>query len=281
MGVISGIGGAVNGESTVREWSIESNEDLQEYIASNTAAGTGRIIGNEDWSGSYSGYGWEPAIFPGDTFTFTGSVDGTNGVTGSAMCESVDIELDIEGGAIMQYVVNFAGNGALTLGAAAASDSTDPSVRSTITHATVELETALGSPESWDSPIADVRRITINIAMNNPSYASSSTAGVMKRVRGSIDATVNVSLYTDDPSTLPAKGTPAKIRIRTKDDTVDEHWEIWFVRVQDVNVETPIEDAGLVAAELVFALSASETVDSVVTAGKIVGPSTTTHWPFA
>ena len=93
---------------------------LHEYLTSSTAGAKGRIPGNEDWDGSYEGYGKLPACLPGDAFAFIGSIDGTKGCAGNAVCNRIQIVFDIEGGLPIKHTVEFKANGALTRGAAAA-----------------------------------------------------------------------------------------------------------------------------------------------------------------
>src|SRR5947207_1860310 len=97
MGVHSGKFAAVNGKSTVRNWSINDTNATKAFIASNTGGGTGRLKGNHDWSGSYSQYSGIPAVMPGSALSFTGysapdsDVNNTTGKTksGTAIVDSI------------------------------------------------------------------------------------------------------------------------------------------------------------------------------------------------
>lgn len=276
MSVISGKSGAVDGAGTVRDWSVSSSADIQAYIASNTSGGTGRLAGNKDWSGSYKAYGHTPANLPGASFTFTGSVDGTNGVTGTARVDSVDIECDIEGGGIISHTVNFSSNGALTLGSAAATDATVAIPPSAI-GCDVQLGTVASSP-SW-TPVTDVRSWTLTLTADNQSYVSSDTAGETKRNEGNLDATVSYSVYEGDPSGLPAVNSIAAIRLYT---SASAYWELlWVMFGEASDIQTDIEGGSLVGATLNASMNAVATVGETDTVGTIKTPAEATIWPAA
>ena len=46
MGVLNGIGGVVDGQGTVRQWTANVDEELVAAYASNTQAGPHRVDGN-------------------------------------------------------------------------------------------------------------------------------------------------------------------------------------------------------------------------------------------
>ena len=60
MAVLFGTNGAINAYPTVRNWDIDIKADINEYVASNTAGGTGRLLGNTDWSGNLEQLGYIP-----------------------------------------------------------------------------------------------------------------------------------------------------------------------------------------------------------------------------
>jgi len=223
MSILSGKAGAVDGAAIVRNWNISTTADTQAYVASNTQGGTGRQIGNTDWSGAYDAYGHTPANMPGETFEFKGSVQGTTGAVSpasGAIVESVVITCDIEGGGILSHVVNFAGNGVLTKGAAVATDPTALIPTSSI-GCDAQLGTLAASPVY--TAITDVRGWTLTISAANQSYVSSDTAGGTKRTMGNIDATLSISVYESDLTALPVENDINAIRLFVDAST---HWEI-------------------------------------------------------
>lgn len=212
MGVLSGIFGAVDTIHTVRNWSVDSSADLQELVASNTKGMPIRLEGNEDWSGSFSCFGDVPVKMPGDSFLFTGSVDGENGCYGQAVVDSVEVSVDIEAGAPISHDVSFSGDGILTLGAAIADDTTVPEGVPSI-GCKVLLGTVAAVP-AW-TELDNVRTIGLSFESANQAYVSSSTAGKTRRLIGNLNASVSVSLYEGDPTKIIVPNTLRGLRLFT------------------------------------------------------------------
>lgn len=276
MSALSGKAGAVDGAAIVRNWNIGETADTQAYVASNTQCGTGRLPGNVDWAGAYDAYGHTPANMPGESFVFTGSVDGTNGATGTARVDSVVITCDIAAGGILSHVVNFSANGALTLGAAVAADATALIPPSAI-GCKVALDTAIDTPSYVDE--TDVLNWTLTISAANVAYVSSSTAGQTKRNEGNIDATMSWAVLEGDPANLPAKNSIAGIRLFVDATT---YWEIlWgmFTDISDIQVD--IETAAMVGATNNAAMNGIVSVSATDTIGSIKTPAAATFWPAA
>lgn len=275
MAVLSGIGGVVDGHNTIRTWTVTTTADVQSLVASNTKIGTMVLAGNKDWSGSFTGYGHTPAVLPGAGFTFTGTIDGTNGATGTAIVDSVEIVIDIEAGAPISYTVNFSSNGALSLGAAAATDVTTPDPPTSI-GCQVETGTMVAVPV-W-SDITDVRTVTITITADNQSYVSSETAGETLRFAGNISATIAISVYEDDFADLPALNAENGLRVYV---TATTYWLFDYVvwgEASDLTVDR--ESAAVVGATLNAIWTAYGDIDSgTITEGNIDQPSTTAFWP--
>ena len=127
-GTFSGMKGAVaNGTSVlsaVGEWSVSLKAENQAVVDSSTAGGTVRVGGNTDWSGRYQANGL-PAVHAGDSFAFIGSIDGAEGVSGTAIVDSVKIDWDIAGGKVVRHAVTFSANGPLAEGPAVAIERLD------------------------------------------------------------------------------------------------------------------------------------------------------------
>ncbi len=264
----------MNGDDTVRSWSVTTLKQLVPYHASNTQQGTGRIAGNGDWSGSYSGLGHTPAIFPGDTFTFTGSIDAVLGVTGAARVESIEIVIDIEGGNPIEYTVNFASNGALTRGAAVATDVSVPNPPSSI-GTKVQLGTLVTTPVYTE--LSDVRTVTLTFTKALPEYASSGTAGETKRVDANLDLTVSIAVYTEDFASLPAEGSEHLMRVYVDATTF---WALKWVRVEELSdLEVDIETGLPVGATINAGMQGFALISAVATVGEILDPAAVTKWP--
>jgi len=275
MAVLAGVAGAVDGSNAIRVWSVSTTNDLQAYVHSGTQQGTGRLAGNGDWSGNYTAYGHTPDVMPGETFTFTGSIDGTNGATGSALVESVEIAWDIEAGTIIQHVVNFASNGALTLGAAAATDVVVPDPPTSIG---CKLTLAAPAATPAFSEVTDIRTMTLTITSSNPSYASSTTAAATKRLRGNIDFTFTFSVYEDDFADIPAAGDIQSARVYVDATTF---WDLnWIMFGEASGLEVDIEGPGIVGATLNSSMNGFTGIAATPTVGFIKTPAAVTYWPI-
>lgn len=276
MTVLSGIAGAVDAVNTVGRWEVATTADIQKYIASNTKKGPVRIDGNKDWNGSYQAYGATPVKMPGDAFTFTGSIDETDGATGLVIVDQAEITIDIETGAVISHVVSFSGNGALTLGAAAATDVTTPDNPTSI-GCKVELGTMVAVPVYTE--LDNVRTITITFTAENPSYVASGDAGQTKRVAGNIDATIAISIYVDDPANIPAPNTWKMVRVFVAGLT---HWEFHACIFGEASgIVCDREMGAIVECTLNLQYSGFSEVDAAMEEGHIKKPGGATWWPAA
>ena len=266
MGVIAGNLIHVDGANTVAAWKVRYKGQLADYRGSNTQSGVGRELGNSDWRGIYRAYGHTPLYFPGETFTFTGTVDGTNGATGAAICDRIRVWWDIEQGKKIQHEVSFSAMGALTLGAAAASDSTSP-----------DPPTSKGMFIKLNGTAqTDIRRMELIVVAGNKPYVSSTTDGVTKRAVGPIDATLNFSLYQDDPSLLPSValdyGYVASLYV-----TSTTYWELAWMMCDDIDYGGDHEGEENVGGTVGMSFNGF----SGTTAGWIKTPAGTAKWPAA
>ena len=269
MAVISGIAGAVNGSNTVRKWSINYTADTKAYNASNTLGATGRLAGNKDWTGSYEAYGHTPAVKAGASFSFVGSINGTLGCTGTAIVDQVVITWPIEDGGPISHVVSFSGNSALVKGSAAATDATVPSPPSAI-GTKVQLGTLVATPVYTE--LLEVRSITLTFTASNQSYVSSTTAGVVKRTKGNIDATLAIEVYCDGGfAGLPDVNAVNAVRIFVN---ATLFWEIlWIMFSENSGLEVDVEGAAVVGATINGALNMFTLIAAAQTAGSIKDPA--------
>jgi hypothetical protein len=237
------------------------------------------LPGNVDWSGAYDAYGHTPANMPGDGFTFTGSTDGTLGVEGVAIVDSVVITCDIAAGGILSHVVNFSANGVLDLSGGVATDAT-PLIPPSAIGCKVALDfSKTDTPAFADE--TDVLNWTLTLTAANTPYVTSSTAGQTKRNQGNIDATMSYAVLIEDgdAANLPLKNSIAAIRFHV---SASLFWEIrWgiFGDISDINID--IETAAMVGATLNASLNVIENIDSTDTIGAIVNPATSDFWPPA
>lgn len=276
MGVISGVNGAVDGSGSVRTWEVTATNDVVNVFNSATKGMAITQPGNDDWSGSYTAHGHTPVRMPGQGFTFTGSVDGTNGVTGTAIVDSVEIVINIETGEKIGHTVNFSGNGALSKGAAAATDTSTPDTPTSI-GAKVEIATPAAVP-SWGE-LEDVRTVTITITAENQSYVNSGTEGGTRRAVGNLSASLSIDVHTDDPNDLPDEGDVRGVRVFVN---ATEFWLFdWIVFNSIGPISVDIEGAGIVEATVAGEYTGYTAIGGDTTEGEITNPADTTFWPPA
>lgn len=271
--VKTGINAAVDGVSTARGWEVSYTADTQKYVASNTDGGPGREDGNKDWSGSYTAYGHTPAVWPGESFTFLGSEDGAVGVSGTAIVDTITINIDFESGAIIDYTVNFSADGALTLNAAAVvADATMPAAYTSIGRK-VQLKAIGGAYADVD----DVRTVTITLSAENQSYVSSSTSGWVRRNAGNFDATLSLSIYESDLSALILPNSIYSVKVYV---TAAAFWEFEWIKFGEASgVTVDREGAGHIAYTANGAFTGFAEVTGSMTQGFIKNPAVATKWP--
>lgn len=278
MSVISGKDGAVNGQPIVRSWSLAHSADIKSMVASNTQSGSVTLPGNENWSGSFVQYGHIPSLIPGESFVFTGSVDGATGAYGEARVSTVTIAWGHEAGEPIGMVIAFQANGELTLGAAVASDTDDfDNVESS-----VGVLVKLATPGGSFDPLDDVRSAQLVLTAANKEYRSSSTEGHTKSEEGPWDWALTIDMYSGALlSELPAVNEVKGIQLFVN---ATEYWELLWGRVGEMtNIQVNPETGDLVSGSLNMSMHAIETIADTATIGSITHPSaiggTTTIWP--
>jgi hypothetical protein len=285
MSVLSGILGVVNGQDTVRTWSVTSTADLSALYASNTKGAPIRLDGNKDWTGEFTAYGFQPALVPGEFFKFQGSVDGAKGVTSEvlgAIVDTITITGDIEGGGAIEYTCAFSGNGTLTSEVTPLTDATCPQPLSAIgSYVTLEQTDDAGV----EANITDVRTWSITLTRANTAYNSSTTGGQTKRLKGNFDATISLSIYEDDFDDIIQPNEEQIVRIYHEGVPVgsegdDTFWEFQWIKFNDGGgYEIDREGAALIGYTANGGFSAFTDIVGVCTEGKIIMPDTTDLWP--
>lgn len=280
MTVINGCNVAVDTESTVAQWAIAYERESSPVSAMNTNLGILPVCGVKDWLGSYllSGHtpaGASPAVFfPGYTKTFTGSTEGTKGVTGSAIGKSITISANPGRGMPIMTEVEFEGNGALTVGAAVAVDTTDPQWFCSDL-AKVEMYTF-----EWGHDLAaDIESWKLRFTAANTPYVSTGTSQRRQRIRGPFSGDASIVVLTDDPSDFPAVGTYKQLRFYVADGL---YWEVSYMRMRRL-ISQPTHPAAKndpVAWTLEFEFSCNDGVASGPTEGEVNTPASVKVWPY-
>lgn len=199
---VSGRFGVVNGQSTVRNWSINHISAAQKYVASNTRGGAGRRHGVQDFNGSFGGYGYSPTVLPGQLFSFSGLTAPTSGIedtpgilwNGAAIVDSVAITYSWAAAEIVSWVCNFSGNGELTSTSGTLADATEPRV----------FQVCGSNVEINDEIQEDLVNAVFTLTAENQAYVNS--ASVIngkcwtKRRPGNIDWTLALTQQQDGPA---------------------------------------------------------------------------------
>ncbi len=225
MGVYSGIGAAAkvatNVETTVSGWKVQEMNRAAHYSASLTGGGDTSTAGNDDWKGWYRTYAHTPLPFPGDTFTFLGSIDGSVGLSGEAICDRLILTCPIEAGNNIDCRVEFSSNGALSKGVAVAVDS-----GSAVAFNAAGRKVAVNGVD-----VPDTRFWRLVIGARNKLYAGSTNAGVVKRTPGVVHANWVYQAYTDDLTTVPTKGDTAVLQFYV---TASTYWSLYHNRYEQI-----------------------------------------------
>ncbi len=221
MTVISGINAHIDGVSTLRNWKVRMRNMPPEGVTTDAPGGVQRLAGNKDWRGIYLAYGHTPLQWPGDAFSFSGDVDASYGISGTAIVDKITIECPVEEGARIEHAVEFSANGALSAAAASATAGATPTIFSAISR-----KVALGGVD-----VTDVRGWKLVLSANNKPYVSSDTAGQVQRVAGNIDAQFEYKVYEDSASDFPTEGTMAVVRFYVTSST---YWELTWGIFQEI-----------------------------------------------
>ncbi len=266
------------------EWNIVPETDIHEKRTSATACGPVRVAGVEKWSGSYMAHGALPAILPGDAFTFTGIVSGTDVAdvarvaTGAARCHEAVITINYETGEPLAHTVSFQSNGALTYpvfdtpGTAFDYDTALGAANFLIPNAVAMPVKSddLSSTLTFGDTFPDVRTVTITLSTANPERVTSSTSGVAKHDAGNIDVKVSMNVFEADPTLFLLIGDTRAYRFYT---SATEYWEIDFLTVEgmsDFTIDPASPDLIGVTYELGY--SAVANLNSNDTAGNVIKP---------
>lgn len=230
MTVFSGKFGAVNGQSTVRNWSINDAASSVSFRASNSQCGVIRKTGVKAWTGGFSVNGGLPAVLPGEFFTFKGfqaptsGVAGTTGNTysGTALVDSLAIVWDFNANEIIQSTVAFSGHLALTEASEIVSDATT----------VVAPSTAAAVLEVGGTAISNIVNANLNITANNQTYVDSSTivSGVVwtGRLAGGPDFNASVTVNNHAKQFAPQNDYILKMGV-----DASTEWEFRYAHLRD------------------------------------------------
>lgn len=256
------------------KWRIDPTSEAPAFSSSGTGPAIARVAGNKDFTGQVEAYGHTPPVIPGTGFTFNGSMDGTNGATGAAMCAGCSIQIRQETGEPIKHILSFEGNGALTLGAAVGA--ADAVVQTPFPSTGLLFKydpIGAGAEVTLD----DVRQVDLGITKQLHAYASSSTAGVKKRIAGVLDAEVSVQMYVTDPADIPTRGEMSALKVYVTDTLF---WLLEYAICTDISgIEVDRETGAIVGCTVKWMYSSVAVIAGTATAGAITTPAGVDWFP--
>lgn len=280
MSVHSGKFGVVNGQSTIRNWTVTETRNNVRYRASNTRGGSGRVPGVHSWQGSFAGMGGLPLVMPGEVFTFAGytaptdNVLGANGqrITGQAIVDNIAITWDWAAANPVSYQVNFSGHLDPTwTSAAALSDATIPEIEPPCG---IIFEYSIDDGTTF-AELEDLTTATLTLTAENQSYVNSSTNCYTGRIAGPFDWTLAITQQSDeraggafdigDNLVLKAYTNPT------------EYWLLKWGMLKDFTGLNVDRESGAIL-QRTMNLEMNGFVGGAV--GKVEKPGAATFWPF-
>lgn len=299
MGQTSGQYGAAfsDGEAlgTLANWNVNATADQKAFVASNTKGGTGRRGGNVDWSGTAKQYvGWPlgPEMMPaGDQWNFLGFLAPRTGVPGTAgpniggicLTESVTLSIDWAASSLVELMTNFVGNGALTYSGVetAFEDLTNPMA---IPSREVEFKLGLFSSGAPVWTPTCVLKAALTFKANMYPFSSSCTSGIVKRVAGTKDWSLVITLDEPDFKSLPIGLQQNQIVgaqfIYATGEEITLKWGI----VKDItNINVDVETGAMISYDVQIDMSVDSGVDTGIAGSAVTLPDgaggTFQWWP--
>lgn len=266
MPVISGIDMAINSVPTAHQFNIELSKELIEVIATGGSGGVRNKCGVNDGRGVASAYGYLPQVWPGSSFTFTGSLDGTYGFSGTSYCEAVEIIWDVENGRYIAYTIQFSRNGAITPGAAVATDSTKPNPP-----CSQSLPLKFNTVEQTEVAYMRLKLMCPGFPRN-----TTSTAGGRVRTRGAMSGEFEYHQYYQDPATLPSRGLAYIVQPYC---TASLYYDIAYMTPETIASYANPNSRRPVNARVVMKFDANNATDTGYIRTPEAVPSTV--WPFS
>lgn len=276
----SGKFAVVDGQTTVRNWTISEVQAAAVFVASNTDGGTGRRRGVKDWSGGFSQYGGTPLNMPGESLTFKGFTAPDDDVSGAgktyegtAIIDQIVVNWNWETGGIISTDYTFSGNGLLSKSTDTVVDSTAPDVPETC--GTI-LETAIVYVATVPTfvELAKLVSATLTITSANQTFVNSSTANGVQRKAGVIDWAVSIVSQDLDAITganLETEDLGLRMYINAT--------EFWFLTFGVITGQEGItadrEGGAMLSQTLNIAMNADDTTENT---GEIILPGAGSAW---
>lgn len=261
----------IDGVTTMARWALIDRADDGAYSASNIPAGTGRGSTNRRARVRYAAYLPVTGVlphFPGDSVSFTGNVDGTNGVTVTTVCKRVRIIANLEAAQPYFYYECELWNKEddLAYGAAAATDTSDPDVLPASA-----LDVNFGGTN--ENAVAESY---LEFVVETRERAGTDVPGWWVNQAGCrLDCVCRWRLYEGTPTNLETPNTTDVLKWYVTDAL---YWQVEDVIIRAVDGWGPDHEGNKPVGGWMEAQMNMATDGSGV--GSVVDPGSTTKWPY-
>ena len=196
----------INNVPHVGQWQFNRSANTSKYADSSTGKGTAVTKGNINITGSIAGIGGNPILVPGTEHAFVGISDvapSALSYSGTILITSLQVTVDRESAAIIEWTAGFGAQGDLTAGATAPVDETDFAVHDGASDsAGVAI---VGSP---DYSIPGFKKWVLNLTCPEKVYTLNK---FIHRKPGNLEGTISIDVWNKtvrdvkyDPNTIGA-----------------------------------------------------------------------------
>lgn len=274
MAVYSGKDAYVTGASLkgVQSWTANEEVSSSSHTHSGISGATANPSGNVGWSGTVTGVGQEPGIFPEDTAASVGFVINNTGgslknLAGSVFWESLAITWDKASAAAVTWSASWKAHGLMTQGTTGGTDSTVMQAENS-KDLFLDLGTA-GGGTAFDTLSTCLQSATLTFTRQLNDYVC---GGVVLRTPGNLSASLSFSLL-DENVNVAAYAANLKKLIQIGTGT---YWEIDSMRFKSKSNFVADRTTG---APIGYTVNAEWDAAEGSVLGAIVAPSTTILFP--
>lgn len=287
MGYHSGKFGVVNNVPAMISWNISDDEDLKEYINSQTRGMAGQLPGISNWTGSIEQNGVNPVagLMPGSLFAFQGytapdnDTAGGSGtiLSGNIMVERMSMAWNWAGGDIEKTSYEFQGSGPLAVnsGQPAISDTSTPTYYGSkqLPQPTIQVN-GTGGFINWPY----ITQLTITLSNEIQPVVNASTGGNTVRVAGPWKLEISAS-EQEVLRSLFQKENILEIKVPV-DPTFINFWDIKFGVVKNfTNIEVNRETGAIISRSVQIIHSAYDfPLNNPANLGSITLPGAGSAW---
>jgi len=269
----SGRTGYLQNFTSIEEWNVDYKAPAVPVTTSGTKCSELQMPGPKDWNGGFKTPSHLAVCIPTATASFGGSFDGSVGLNGPIIYDSLDLDWDIEGGQPIEQTVKFSANGPLTFGACVATEVAVPNPNTSLgTRGVLALATGGG-----DIQIQGVKSMSLKFSAKNSEYKDSDTASWTYRLPGNLSGNVSWQINLSDMSQLMTLCQPNTFAIAKLYVDGSLCWLIKYVKFTGISGIKSDRKTGAVVGATLEAAFSSHWNNNV---GQIMGPSGTQFWPF-